>query len=70
MRNQAKQFMVLSSRVEAAAMTMQSVSSMSGVGSKFLSNVQISKSMSSCVSAIKAASTSMDINRVGDVFGF
>ncbi|KAK8804649.1 hypothetical protein JH06_3226 [Blastocystis sp. subtype 4] len=54
MRNQAKQFMVLSSRVEAAAMTMQSVSSMSG----------ISKSMSSCVSAIKAASTSMDINRM------
>lgn len=32
MRNQAKQFMILSSRVEAAAMTMQSISSMSGVG--------------------------------------
>jgi len=39
MRNQAKQFMVLSSQVEAAAMTMQSISSMSGVGSKCLSNV-------------------------------
>ena len=39
MRNQARQFMILSSRVEAAAMTMQSVSSMSGVGPMFFGNV-------------------------------
>lgn len=31
MKTQGKQYMILSSRVEAAAMTMQSISSMSGV---------------------------------------
>lgn len=31
MKSQGKQYMILASRVEAAAMTMQSISSMSGV---------------------------------------
>ena len=54
LKAQGKQFMILSARVQAAALTLQSMSSMSGV----------SNSMATSVRAIKSASQSLDLSRM------
>ncbi|CBK22087.2 uncharacterized protein [Blastocystis hominis] len=54
LRNQAKQFMVMSCRVEAAALTMQQMYSMSS----------ISSAMATSVRAIKGAAESMNLERM------
>lgn len=67
MKAQGKQFMIIASRLEAAALNLQSVASMSTVDLNMLFYGQVSKAMATSVQAIKSASNTLDITAV---YGF